>query len=61
MKKEIARLQGEIAKAEAQLGNERFVQRAPATVVEEMRSRLADFKSMLARLQEQLAQLRGAA
>jgi len=61
LKKEIARLQGEIAKAEAQLGNERFVQRAPATVVEEMRSRLADFKSTLARLQEQLAQLRGAA
>ncbi len=55
--KEIARLQGEIVKAEAKLGNEAFVARAPATVVEQERSRVADFKQNLSRLQDQRARL----
>ncbi|CAD5373773.1 valyl-tRNA synthetase [Rubrivivax sp. A210] len=55
--KEIARLQGEITKAEAKLGNESFVARAPAAVVEQERARMADFRQALGRLQDQQARL----
>jgi valyl-tRNA synthetase len=51
--KEMERLQGEIGKAEAQLGNDRFVQRAPPNVVEEMRQRVVNFKLALRRLGDQ--------
>jgi len=56
--KEIARLQGEITKTNAQLGNESFVARAPAQVVAQFRERIADFTATVARLQDQLARLR---
>jgi valyl-tRNA synthetase len=59
--KEIARIEGEIAKAEKQLGNESFVARAPAEVVEQMRQRVADFKQTLRRLQDQADRLSGRA
>jgi valyl-tRNA synthetase len=55
--KEIERLRGEVLKAEAQLGNERFVARAPADVVAQMRARLAEFSSTLRRLEDQAARL----
>jgi valyl-tRNA synthetase len=55
--KEIARLTGEVSKAEGKLGNESFVARAPAAVVQQERQRLADFKSTLLRLQDQLQRL----
>ena len=55
--KEITRLQGEIAKAEAKLGNESFVARAPAAVVEQEKARVADFSATLERLQGQVQRL----
>ena len=55
--KEITRLQGEIGKAQAKLGNESFVARAPAAVVEQEKARVADFSATLERLQGQLQRL----
>jgi valyl-tRNA synthetase len=55
--KEALRLEGEIAKARAQLGNTSFVERAPAKVVEQMRERLAGFESTLAKVRQQLGKL----
>ncbi len=51
--KEIARLSSEIAKAQAKLGNESFVARAPAAVVEQENKRLDDFSATLTQLQVQ--------
>ena len=59
--KEIARLEGEIVKAEAKLGNESFVARAPAAVVEQERARLADFRQALDRLRDQQGRLAASA
>ncbi len=59
--KEITRLQGEIVKADAKLGNAGFVARAPAAVVEQERARLADFRQALDRLQDQQTRLAASA
>jgi len=55
--KEVARLEGEIRKAEGKLGNESFVARAPAAVVAQERERLAGFAGTLAKVREQLGRL----
>ena len=55
--KEAARLEGEIAKANNNLGNEAFVAKAPPVVIEQARKRVADFVSTLAKVQDQLARL----
>jgi valyl-tRNA synthetase len=55
--KEIARIDAEIIKIEAKLGNESFVARAPAAVVATERQRLADFIATVARLRDQAGRL----
>ncbi len=57
MDKEIARWINEIAKAEAKLGNESFVARAPAAVVEQEKSRLEEFRTTLVQLKAQRKKL----
>ncbi len=55
--KEIERLERELAKASARLGDERFVSKAPAAVVEQEKRRLADFSETVTRLRDQRARL----
>ena len=55
--KEASRLEGEIAKANAKLSNEKFTARAPEAVVNQERERLANFTKLLAKVQEQLDKL----
>jgi valyl-tRNA synthetase len=59
LSKEIARLEGMAASAEAKLANESFVARAPAAVVEEHRKRLTDSRETIKKLREQLQKLAG--
>src|SRR5450830_336115 len=56
--KEIARLEGEISKANGKLNNESFVARAPAAVVEQEKARVAEFSASVEKLQSQLAKLK---
>ena len=55
--KEIARVDGEIAKAEKKLATPTFVERAPAAVVAQEQARLADFSALVAKLRSQLQRL----
>lgn len=57
LSKEVTRLEGEIAKVNAKLGNESFVARAPAQVVAQEKERLVTFSATLDKLREQLAKL----
>ncbi|HOB45367.1 MAG TPA: class I tRNA ligase family protein, partial [Zoogloea sp.] len=57
LSKEIARLEGEIVKARAKLGNESFVARAPAAVVAQEKDRLANFSATVDKLKQQLSKL----
>ena len=55
--KEVARLQNEITKANAKLGNEAFVAKAPPVVIAQERQRVADFEATLLKVQDQLKRL----
>ncbi|MFY9136731.1 valine--tRNA ligase [Zwartia sp.] len=56
--KEIARLEGEINKAQAKLTNESFVARAPAAVVEQEQQRVVQFGETLIQVKAQRAKLK---
>jgi valyl-tRNA synthetase len=55
--KEVARLEGEITKANGKLANQAFVAKAPAVVLEQERKRVAEFAATLTKVQGQLARL----
>ncbi|WP_439586317.1 valine--tRNA ligase [Hydrogenophaga sp.] len=55
--KEATRLEGEITKANAKLGNEAFVAKAPPAVIDQEKKRVADFSATLTKVREQLQRL----
>ncbi|WP_342129553.1 valine--tRNA ligase [Hydrogenophaga sp. OTU3427] len=55
--KEVARLEGELAKAKGKLSNEAFVAKAPPAVIEQENKRVADFTATLDKVRAQLARL----
>ena len=57
LNKEIQRLEGEIAKAQTKLSNEKFVAKAPAAVIEQERQRVNEFGATVEKLREQLIKL----
>ena len=57
LRKEIARLDGEITKGTAKLSNESFVARAPVAVVAQEQARMAEFTATRDRLQAQMQRL----
>lgn len=55
--KEATRLEGELVKVNAKLGNEAFVTKVPPAVLEQERKRLTDFTATLEKIRDQLARL----
>ncbi len=60
LSKEVARLEGEIGKANGKLSNEAFVAKAPPAVIDQERKRVADFEANLSKMKSQLLQLEAA-
>ncbi|WP_211829294.1 valine--tRNA ligase [Kistimonas asteriae] len=56
--KEVDRLQKETARLAGKLGNEKFVSKAPADVVEKEKAKLAEVKSAKTKLEEQMETIR---
>jgi valyl-tRNA synthetase len=57
LNREIDKLEGEAGKLKGKLGNKAFLERAPETVVEEQRERLAEAEATAARLAAALARI----
>ena len=57
LSKEATRLQGEITKANAKLGNEAFVAKAPEAVIIKEREKLEDYRLQLTKLEAQQAEI----
>ena len=57
IRKEITRLEIEVSKCNSKLENQRFVEKAPAMVVEQERKRLAEYRTIVDKLNGQLARL----
>jgi valyl-tRNA synthetase len=57
LSKELKKLEGQLASAERQLGNEQFLAKAPASVVEGLRKQEAEVKILLAKIRAALASL----
>ena len=57
LSKEMARLEGEIAKTTGKLSNEAFVAKAPPAVIDLERKRMADFSATLEKIKEQFTRL----
>ena len=55
--KELARLEGEIVKANGKLSNEAFVAKAPPAVIAQERKRVAEFAATVDKVREQLLRL----
>ena len=55
--KAVAKLEQDIARTEGKLGNEKFVSKAPAAVIDKEKAKLSDAQSSLAKLVEQQAQI----
>jgi len=60
LSKEVARLEGEIGKANGKLSNEAFVAKAPPAVIDQERKRVADFEANLSKMKSQILQLKAA-
>jgi len=58
LEKEAKRLQEELRRSNGMLNNERFLSKAPASKVEEERSKLAKYEQLMAQVTERLSQLR---
>jgi valyl-tRNA synthetase len=60
LQKQIAKLEDDIRKTEAKLGNDQFVANAPAEILDEFRTRKAEFQQMIDKLATALEQLEAA-
>jgi valyl-tRNA synthetase len=57
LQKQKQKVESDLAKARGKLGNDKFVNNAPAEVVTQERQRVADFEKTIAQLDEQLEKL----
>ncbi len=52
------KLEGELARSNAMLGNEKFISKAPAAKIEEEKAKLAKYETMMKQVQERLEHLK---